>query len=586
MKAFFWAGCLAAAMAHGEPAIVADGNVTLEQALEKSRAVTGEKKIIVRGMHVLAKPLALTEQDSGLTLVSEDGVLSGGVRLADWKRDESGLAYVEVPKGVRPRVVFREDGVFLEQAVYPKEGRLQNLNKPQKLWWTGSRGGGWNRPLTEEEVTTALLKPADIPPGMDMENAEITLFHSWDESTVPVKSYNRTTGRVVFASPAEHPAGAFQNNDCILRNVREGMAPGRWYFDRRQSRVYYELEKGENQLAVIVSPLENILLAEGVTNLRVEGLAFRYTNPSFQRSGLRSINMPGAVECRDCENVSLERCSFRQLGGHGAKFLRCKNLQVCDSFFCETGAGGIFTHECEDERIARNVVKDIGRTFYSSCAIHAGGKSLLVYIQDGRKQERGCTKILDNIIDGSPYCGITCNGEGHIVQGNRISRCMTKLNDGAAIYCSRAVKMSVCDNVVTGVHSHNNGLAIAYYFDEFSEDSVLKGNTACDCFKPFLAHLAKRIRVENNVFTCKDSLTVMLHGSENFLFKDNAFLTDGELEFSFRPDGKKTDDGRLKVFPFGSVFANTLLYSRSGCYRYLKEPLPKIDGVRTIEPPD
>ena len=586
MKAIFWAGCLVAAVAHGEQAFVADGNMTLEQALEKSRTVTGEKKIIVRGTHVLAKPLTLTEKDNGLTFVSEDGVLSGGVRLADWKRDEKGLAYVEVPKGVRPRVAFREDGAFLEQAVYPKEGHLQNLNKPQKLWWTGSRGGGWNRPLTEEEVTIALLKPADIPSGMDMENAEITLFHSWDESTVPVKSYDRATGRVAFASPTEHPAGAFKNNDYLVRNVREGMVPGRWYFDRKQSRVYYEPEKGEKQMAVIVSPLDNILLAEGVKNLRVEGLAFRYTNPSFQRSGLRSINMPGAVECRDCENVVLENCSFRQLGGHGVKFLRCKNLRVCDSFFCETGAGGIFTHECEDELIARNVVKDIGRTFYASCSIHAGGKSLLVYIQDGRKQEKGCTKILNNVIDGSPYCGITCNGEGHAVQGNRISRCMTKLNDGAAIYCSRAIGMNVCDNVVTGVHSHNDGLAIAYDFDEFSENSVLRGNTAYDCFKPFLAHLARRIRVENNVFTCKDSLTVMLHGSENFLFKDNVFLTDGELEFSFRPDGIKTADGRLKVFPFGSVFTNTLLYSRSGCYRSPKEPLPKINGVRTIEPLD
>ena len=586
MKAILLAGCLAAAMAQGEQAIVADGNVTIEQALEKSRAVTGEKRLIVRGTHALSKPIVLTEKDSGLTIVSEGGVLSGGVKLADWKRDENGLAYVEVPKSARPRVVFREDGVFLEQAVYPREGRLQNLNKPQKLWWTGSRGGGWNRPLTEEEVTTALLRPTDIPAGMDIENAEITLFHSWDESTVPVKSCDRATGRVVFASPAEHPAGSFENNDYVLRNVREGMAPGRWYFDRRRGRVYYEPATGEKQTAVIVSPLENLLLAKGVKNLRVDGLAFRYTNPSFQRSGLRSINMPGAVECRDCENIALEGCAFRQLGGHGVKFLRCKNLQVCDSFFFEAGAGGIFTHECEDELIARNVVKDIGKTFYSSCSIHAGGKSLLVYIQDGKKQERGCTKVLNNVIDGSPYCGITCNGEGHVVQGNRISRCMTKLNDGAAIYCSRAIGMSVCDNVVTGIHSPSDGLAVAYYFDEFSEDSVLKGNTAYDCFKPLLAHLAKRVRVENNVFTCKDSLKVMLHGSENFLFKDNVFLTEGELMFSFLSGGKKTDGGKPKVFPFGSVFTNTLLYSRSGCYRYLKEPLPKINGVKTIEPLD
>ena len=125
MKAILLAGCLAAAMAQGEQAIVADGNVTIEQALEKSRTVTGEKRLIVRGTHTLAKPIVLTEKDSGLTIVSEDGVLSGGVRLADWKRDEKGLAYVEVPKGARPRVVFREDGVFLEQAVYPREGRLK-----------------------------------------------------------------------------------------------------------------------------------------------------------------------------------------------------------------------------------------------------------------------------------------------------------------------------------------------------------------------------------------------------------------------------------------------------------------------------
>ncbi|MDO4575237.1 MAG: right-handed parallel beta-helix repeat-containing protein [Planctomycetia bacterium] len=575
MKSFLILFFCMTAGVFAENIFVADEKTPVSQALEQSRKITGPRTLVLRGTHVLTEPLLLDARDNDLTLLSENGLLTGGVTCGDWKNDGE-LDYVEIPENIRPRTLFLEDGTFCPPAVFPLEGHLQHTCKPQNLWWRNSTNGGWNRPLSEEELTHVTLVPTDLPAEMEVENAEITLFHSWDASTVPIKSLDRTTGEVVLESRTEHPAGAFGNRDYVLCNVRQGMAPGRWYFDKRRHRVYFQWGN-QPKKPVVVSPLEHLILADGVKNLTLCGLTFRFTNPSFRTSGLRSINMPGAVEFRNCENVTLETCTLQGVGGHGIKMLRCRNTKILKSVLEQTGAGGIFTHECEDETIAECLLRNIGQQFFSSVSLHVGGKSQLVFVQDGKKPEQGTTRILHNQIDGSPYCGITCNGGPHVIDGNRIRNCMRVLNDGAAIYCSRAVGTVVRNNHAENIRG-KMGLAIAYYFDEDSRLCVLENNESVDCPRPFLAHRCRDILIAGNRFSASDAMKVMLHHSDHFVFRDNRFTTDGDLYLDFFPE-KMTEEEKREKFPFGSLFSNTQLHSGTGKYLILETELPPVKGI-------
>ena len=48
-------------------------------------------------------------------------------------------------------------------------------------------GGGWKRKATQEELTTLKYRPDDIRPWLDVKNAEITVYHMWDESVVGLR---------------------------------------------------------------------------------------------------------------------------------------------------------------------------------------------------------------------------------------------------------------------------------------------------------------------------------------------------------------------------------------------------------------
>ena len=49
-------------------------------------------------------------------------------------------------------------------------------------------------------VTTMKVKAADLGAGFDPRNAEITVYHMWDESMVGVKSFDRATNTITFSA--------------------------------------------------------------------------------------------------------------------------------------------------------------------------------------------------------------------------------------------------------------------------------------------------------------------------------------------------------------------------------------------------
>ena len=139
------------------------------------------------------------------------------------------------------------NGRFCKRARLPEQGVFTH-ESVFDVRWMSTTLGGWERKPTDEELGTLKYKAGDLGPWLEPRNAELTVYHHWDDSMVGVASIDHETRTVTFSSPSGHPAGAFAShvphaNTYVVWNIREGLTePGQWYLDRaRGCAVYWPL---------------------------------------------------------------------------------------------------------------------------------------------------------------------------------------------------------------------------------------------------------------------------------------------------------------------------------------------------------
>jgi len=561
----------------------------LDAALATRRARPrgrGDVIELAAGDYVLTEPIRLDERDSGLTLRGRGSVtLYGGCRLAGWRQQDRWLC-APVPPGAAPRLLL-VNGESRPRARFPAQGTLTNRDHPVDLRWLSSTNGGWNRPPTHDELTHMTVDPGDIPADMDVVNAEVTVVHMWDESTVRVASFDRQAGLMEFQSETGHPAGAFNRQGYVLWNTREGLtAPGQWYFDRARAEVVYFPRAGETPetIGAWIPVLDHVITLAGGRDLALADLRIALCNSPAAAVGLRAIHASGAIEARGVTGLRLSGLQIADVVGTGIRLLGCRDLAVDHCQVRRAGAGGLFTHECENETIVHNTVESIGRISFSAIGIHCGWKSMLVYVLDGRPQEKGTVLLAHNTIRDVPYCGITCNGGPHRIEYNRLSQCMTVLHDGAAIYCSRGDRTILRGNYAFDIDCDTG---YAYYFDEQSRYCVLEGNLAVDVPNPFLSHLSEHVVVRRNLFVSRRDCTIRQARSRYFTWRHNVVVSAGAVAFRYR--GRQYAEPALigaTETPVRDVFgfSHCLVFSRLGKVVANGQEMPPGEGVLQADP--
>jgi hypothetical protein len=164
---------------------------TLRKAIELSRTLpeAQAKHILLRGGTYYDVSVTLTKADSNLTIETspnEQVILYGGVPLTNWQKDGERFYAAKLPDGRKWDVrLLQVNGRFCPRARFPKEGTLTHLSRFD-VPWMSTTGGGWKRKPTHEELTTLKYKAGDIPATIDIKNAEITVYHMWDESVAGI----------------------------------------------------------------------------------------------------------------------------------------------------------------------------------------------------------------------------------------------------------------------------------------------------------------------------------------------------------------------------------------------------------------
>lgn len=522
------------------------------------------KVIIQAGQYFLDRPLELNAGDAGLTIESAPGAdvcLYGGKKVAGWIKDGEKFYSAALP-GVKDRKWdFRAlvvNGRFCSRARLPEEGFFEHLSSFD-VPWMSTTGGGWKRKPTNEELTTLKYRSGDIGPWLDVGNAEVTIYHMWDESMVGLASMDAGTRTLTFANPSGHPPGAFGVKKYVIRNVREGMTrPGQWYLDRTAGKlVYWPMPGDDMTKAEVFAPvIESIIRIRGTRenparDITVRGLALSVTTTPLEAGGFGAGKFDGAISVASAENCRLVGLEIVNVGGQGIK-ASGDGLRIERCHVHNTGACGIRCSGAEAV-VTDNHIHDVGLTYPSAIALQGGGRDCI---------------ISHNEIHDCPYTAINCGGLRNRIEHNLIYHAMKELHDGGGIYCFAGKDLVLRGNFIRDIIDTGGYGASAYYLDERSENCLVEGNLSVGIVRPSHNHMAKGNTIRNNVFISNADAMITFPKSSNYTFEHNVIQAKGQIVLE-NPDGITTLRKNVLFSAEGKIQCRKLKdYSQAGSYSF------------------
>ncbi|MGD0091793.1 MAG: right-handed parallel beta-helix repeat-containing protein, partial [Planctomycetota bacterium] len=417
--------------------------------------------------------------------------------------------------------MLQVDERFCPRARYPEQGTLAHLSAFE-VPWMSTTGGGWKRKPTEEELTSLRYKPGDLGPWLEVQNAEVTVYHMWDESCVGVAANNAEQHVLTLKPPCGHPPGAFGVKKYVIWNVREGLTvPGQWYHDRVQDRIVYFPLPGQDmsKAEVVVPATATILSIKGkggahATNIALRGLAFSVATVPLLAADFAACKYDGAVSLENTMNCTLSGLTVTRVAGHGINaqgLTEGVRVENCEVSSC--GAGGIYVGGSKAV-ITNNHVHDVGLLYPSAIGIFRGGAGNVVN---------------HNEVHGCSYSAINYGGDFIIIEDNLIYDCMKVLHDGAAIYLFGGKDCIVRRNFARDISDTGGFGASAYYLDEQCTGCVVEKNLSLRVNWPSHNHMAKANTIRDNVFVVAGDAKITFPRSAEYVFERNVLCATGNI---------------------------------------------------------
>ncbi len=485
------------------------------------------------GTYQLYEPLWLRPEDSGLTIVGNQAIISGGIQITNWKK-QGKLLVADVPDFNGRPVDFRQLWVNGQKAVRARDvqdfeqmARIMTYDKKNQVLW-----------VPKKSVEKIMKAPY----------AEMVLHEMWCVSTLRIKSltphgdsvairFHNPEGPIQFQHPWPSPMtpNTGHPSPFYLTNAKELLdTPGEWFHDIRTHKLYYMPREGEQVQEAIVPVLETLVECLGsaerpVRHINIQGVSFQHTGwlrpslqghvplqagmylleayklrPSIDRPNNHKLDNQGwlgraaaAVELNYTEDVNFTNCRFEHMGGSGLDYAsyckggtvsRCTftdiamNGYVCGSF----SPAGLETHlpyqptdfreVCTKQTVEQSTFYDVTNEDWGCVAICAG------YVS-------GIT-IDHNTIHDVSYSGISMGWgwnrdlvcmKDNVVHANLIYNYAQHMYDCAGIYTlGNQPGTMITENVVRDIakpsYVHDPNHWFYLYTDEGSSNITLKDN--------------------------------------------------------------------------------------------------------------
>lgn len=359
--------------------------------------------LLASGTYELTEPLVLEPQDSGtsvspITYGAMPGakpILSGGRTIAGWKQQEAGLWVADVPDAKARKWSFRQlwiNGHRATLARSPNDGyfRIAGAAVPSADAAAKKQSG--------PSKSAFRFKPGDLRDFRNLPGANVVVLFHWESGILRIKSIDEPTATVTFTGEFKWPFWGRQR--YYLENVIEALdAPGEWYLDSDQGRIYYRPRPGEDMnTAVVVAPVipQLVRLAgdaekgQPVEHLRFEGLSFQHTayvlEPEGHSDWQAAVTLPGAFDATALRHSSIQRCEFAHLGGYALAVRNgSQHNRIQENHVHDLGAGGLKigdpgvpateATETHHNQIVNNFIHEVGRVFFGAVGVWIGQSS-------------------------------------------------------------------------------------------------------------------------------------------------------------------------------------------------------------------
>lgn len=356
---------------------------SLTDAVRKAREIkrTGQAtKVTIHltpGTYYLYEPLRFRPEDSGLNIESNSAVISGGLRITNWKK-QGKLLVADVPDFNGRPVDFRQLWINGTKGIRARDvsdfeqmHRIRNYDKKNRILW-----------VSKASVTKIMKAPY----------AEMVLHEMWCTSNLRIKSLTLQgdSAAIRFHDPEvklqfEHPwpspmtPNTGHPSPFYLTNAKELLdEPGEWYHDIREHKLYYMPRQGETVKEAIIPVLETLVEFIGsaerpVRNITMKGITFSHTTwmrpsekghvplqagmylveayklrPQIDRPNNHKLDNQGwlgranaAVEIRYAEDINFDNCRFEHLGGSGLDYVvACRRGTTSNCTFTDIAMNG------------------------------------------------------------------------------------------------------------------------------------------------------------------------------------------------------------------------------------------------------
>ncbi|KAF9780341.1 hypothetical protein IL306_000626 [Fusarium sp. DS 682] len=398
------------------------------------------------GTWVIDSPIIFTAEDSGIngftvTWAGSDAVISGGLEISNWAEGKDGIWSASVPKGTKSRNLF-VNGFAAQYA----RRQIQN----RKDFEYTEVGMTWNSSDYDWIMETPGIENGELR-AINSFTDRVALIEAVGDRVLQMKSKiwaNQIIGYDQIAEP-------FWDGGVWIQNVKALLTDGgQFYLDRNESIIYYmPLEGDDMTTASTYLGIQEVLMVVGGTyeepihGLHFEGITFKHSTwlkpdtygyidqqtgghmgndsqwPEFEASRPHWWQMPSAIQISAAYNISIESCTFRELGAGGigvgndknAHFtgvgLGANNIRISDNYFTQVmgnsiTVGGIQAdahHPSRPEMLLSNIHASNNIFNNNSVLWSSTVPILFTYTQ--------FSSISHNDIYNQPYSGI-CHGYG------------------------------------------------------------------------------------------------------------------------------------------------------------------------------
>ncbi len=454
-------------------------------------------------------------------------VISGALAITGWEPWRDGIYVATVD---RPVEHLFADGRLMTIARYPDEDWLQV-----------------HAMSTAEDGTETIYLPELVDhPRNEADywvGAQVRWRRwSWWHETREILAYDGE-GTVTLAAEGARGRESVGSMCYIDNKLEELDAPGEWYFDEHEMRVYFLPPEGRDPNRMSIEGSHRV---EGlrVTDSVVEDITFRHQTE-------RGLNIEGASR--------VERCRFEGVNGVGLNATwGVGNAVVRDCVFEHCINNGIVWNENPEQDshsvIERNTFIETGTVAgYES---PAGWYAVAIALYNGSG-----VRIRHNRIDGTGYSGMFIGSPGHYIEYNVISRALLTLNDGGGIY-TNSDRNYIRGNIVTEVYGNTDTSQRILLGDRTCLDNSLPwANLGHGIWLEFLGDFRGSI-VEDNICANNRGFGLFLPNNFGTIVRGNVFYGNerAQMDLSGRATYERT--GRTENVPqehtiTGNVFFAT-----------------------------